>query len=313
MRTARFSWVLLPLAAFVVLPPSPVIASPASLDQAPPRPAVATLCLAADTLAVTYVGSWGLGVVRYELPDRTLGYLSTHKIARVVDAEGRDRTRHVLIERRSLGGLSDGLAPRFDRWIVSPFEHSPTRRAPGYAVTEVSALGVLGEGGVTGSGASYSIGFGAAKNLSATWSLGGVVHLNAGDNEYRGADVGVRLRRYFSDHLSVETSQGILHGSTRRGGNWETHGLAYWGEAALTVSDAVSLVVRAESAEWRSRPSAVYRPLDGAWQYGPGSQRTTERPWRIGVRVGPYPSWLSVPALVAASLLFLVPRPTVTY
>jgi hypothetical protein len=298
MRTARFAWVLLPLVLAVVVPALPAAAHAATASLSAMRPVVGVIHIRdGDSIPVAHVGPWALNAVRYFTPAGEPGYLSTHQISRIVSAAGHDVSRRVLDDRKSLGESGLPPPPTLSSWLAAPFRY-PSTRGRAYTIVEFSWLDGDDRSDVGGDGV-VSVGIGGMARLSPSWSLGGVVHLTSGGFDgYRAGDVGVRVRRYLGDRTGVDLTAGVFSAD---GGAWDTRGIPAFGEAAVTYADAVSLVARVERATWEGNfvdhwaSSRSYRD----------ERRQTV--WRTGVRLGPSPSWASIPLFVVGSLIFLTP------
>jgi hypothetical protein len=216
----------------------------------------------------------------------------------VVDPAGAEITHAVVEERRVVGG-PDASRPRsLGSWLASPL-HYASLRGRAHTVVELSLISRGGQGGVDGDGVLFSAGIGGMASLSRSWALGGVVQLTTG-GEYRAGSIGVRLKNNVAEYASLDVTSGVFTGD---GDGWTTFGLPVFGEAALTLADAVSFVTRVESAEWRGSPGFYFNYDDGP---APPPVEVRRTIWRAGVRIGPSPHWASIPAFTAGLLGFLV-------
>jgi hypothetical protein len=315
MHVRRVVRVLLPLAltAFAILsPPLRSVASPAfpsgiALDA--PAPVAATIHLESGrSLDAVYVGPWAMGAVRCVLPDGSREYLSKHQIVRIVDTEGRDVTREILVDRKRIGP-SDALgAKSVPPLFASAFTCEPKRLARGYAVTEVTMTARRKD--VSDGATIYAAGVGGIANLSRSWGVGGLVHFASGTQSYKGGDLGLRIRRYLRDDASLDFGAGVWAADLD---SWRTTGMPLFADASVTFADAVSLVVRVESADWSS--DAVLLPAWGVGGYVglPAESRRRETTWSTGIRIGPSPRWISIPAFAVGVVAFLSPGPRAVY
>jgi hypothetical protein len=158
-----------------------------------PRPVVGVVYLhSGDSVAVSDVRPWGQDALRYVSAGGATEYVTTVKVARIVDRYGADVTLAVVRDRRTLSDPAGIVASTRSSFWASPFE-APSTRGRGNFVTEVSVVGPDGLGSEEGDGALFSAGIGGMGPLSPSWSLGAVVHVTTGDDDYRGGDFGVRV------------------------------------------------------------------------------------------------------------------------
>ncbi|HEU4723919.1 MAG TPA: hypothetical protein VFU59_01345 [Candidatus Eisenbacteria bacterium] len=304
MRRSRLLFCLGLFVGFLSLPSSlqsRVFAADVATDSvvvvdhaSAPDPTLTIHLLKGPSIEAEYVGYWRMDSFRYRTGSGETGYLLANKIRSIEDAEGKDRFERMRRERSSFGRFDTiPRGPRsYTAWITGPFRQTPERRRRSYCVVELGA-GNRASGAPRGSGHLFLTGIGGIRNLSPAWGLGGIVQFTSASDDEQTIAFGVRLRRYLSDQFAVETTQGIYQ---RLGENQPSEGgVPYFGEVAMSAGGAVSLFGRVERHEftrwrWSSYP------------YVAEKVEISESSVHVGVRLGPRPGYLSVPATIIGSL-----------
>jgi hypothetical protein len=312
MRVARFLSHLAVVAVLLVLlgwpvavraadatPPDSSIAVSDSTFAAPDS--VATIYLAkGDSLKVRYVGYWA-ETVRYQSVTGQSGYLTVNKIRAIKDQHRKDFFRELMLQRTTWGDPGPDAKGEFKRrslstFLTRPFRARPIRERRGYFLGEFGLSSRTGDGHSTGGDEPlYNTGVGIVKNLDRDWGLGGLVTLNTDGRGYKSYGAGVRLARYLNDHWTLNGTVGAFSDDDHD----DRHllGIQAFGEFAVTGASALSLFARLERHHY-----SVTRYLSFPFVLAEDVE-VSENALHIGLRVGPRPGYLSLPGIIAGSLL----------
>ncbi len=303
MRRSRTIFCLGVLLAFLI-PLRSTLASaaaePFTTDStAPPESTLTIYLVKGPGFEAVYVSYWSMDSFRYRTPSGETGYLTANKIRSIKDAEGIDRLDSMLRRRSSFGVPSPEENRSFASWVMRPFHSTPERRRRSYLVLEFG-IGSRA-GGTTNTGRSSTLlttGIGGMKNLSPRWGLGGVVQFMESSEEYRTLSAGVRVRRYLSDWIAIETTQGLYQNidtATRK-----ERGVPYFGEVAISAAGAASFFTRLERHQYTVSRYTV--------SFYPDNYTVSETTLHFGIRLGPNPGYLTGPLVALGTLAVLAPR-----
>jgi hypothetical protein len=313
MRVARFVLRGSRLLLLVTLLARPGAAS-AGGEAASPDPATAS----ADTLftiypvsgpwiKARYVEHWSMDMIRYRTEGGATGYLASNKVRSIEDTDGNERQREVLDARRHLGTPAPREAGSMGSWLTREIFVSPDRDRRDYFFAGFGYTTEIGGAATVGAprGVAQSE-FGWMKNLSRDWALGGVLQLGSDADAYHALGAGARVRRYLDRVWSIEGTVGAFtadYGSHRR-----VQGAPLFAELGVTAFGSVTLCVRAEDQRYTYQRYISPFPVIVL-----GDAEVSGRALRFGLRVGPRPRAVSIPAAILGSLLNLSPGSRASY
>jgi len=302
MRVARFSLYLAVTALFVIVPLA-LSAVAHAADAAPHDSSLAapdsvyTIHFAkGDSIKVRYVGYWGAEMVRYQTLSGETGYLTANKIRTIKDEKGKDYLDEIFWHKSAFGDAGPDTKGEFKKrslaaFLARPFRASPIRERHGYFLGEFGISGRMGDGRSTGdNGALYHTGIGGVKNLDRDWGLGGLVALNTDGGGYRSFGAGLRLLRYLNDDWSLDGTLGAFSDDDRD----DRHmlGIQSFVEFAVSGASAVSLFGRLERHHYSVTRYFAYSLVLAE------DAEVSENALHFGVRLGPRPGYISVPAMM---------------
>lgn len=232
------------------------LASAVPVGASPP-PRLTLVLDSGDTLHVVRVEPAGIGTVRITNDEGRFQFLSAHRIRRVLDEDGRDRTREALDLRRGIGS-----APRAISLEPMPQEPRRARYGPrsvtrSFMITETSAFGRLDPSLDDERSFTASFDLGHAVNVTARDAVGASLFIGGGDGS---GDFGVRARyrRWFGTRSCLEFAPGLIL-SHDEPGPADGRGIGFVGQIAYTY------------ARWVSGALQIYSVRrSGVWQYVPG-------------------------------------------
>lgn len=220
-------------------------------------PGILIVTESGDTLRAGSVEPAGIGTVRIIDVEGRYRFLSANRIRRVLDEDGRDRTREALDLRRGIGS-----APRAISLEPMPQEPRHARYGPrsvtrSFMITETSAFGRLDPSLDDERSFTASFDLGHAVNVTARDAVGASLFIGGGDGS---GDFGVRARyrRWFGTRSCLEFAPGLIL-SHDEPGPADGRGIGFVGQIAYTY------------ARWVSGALQIYSVRrSGVWQYVPG-------------------------------------------
>ncbi len=230
-----------------------------------------------------YVEPRADGMVAFTRPNGTIEYAPFSRIRRVLDPDGRDRTRDVLRGRR-LGTPIPRSAktPRGpERWKPFRLRAGPESECGSYMITDFAMMWrVADHGEASIEEQRYeSIDIGYAKNIGRSQSLGLSGFFGA-DGARAHAGVRMQVHRWLSPKTRVELAPGVILLANEEGES-RFLGPGFSGRAGASVGGWFGVTAQVFS---------VRREFRGA--------RENETAWQLGLRVGNGPG-------IAASAAFL--------
>jgi len=188
-------------------------------------------------------------------------FLPTHKIRSIVDADGRDVTRTVLEDRKSVG--ENPLSPRHRAHESGgpPLLGGPLPQYRWFLVTEAGAAARLDNGVdlYEKSGVYLILNAGAMKNVSERFALGATLYGGGDDYRLRFGLKG-RVRYWINRTTSFDVAPGIIVAGDD---DW-SGGATYPGfvaEASLTIDRWLSLTGEVESIDVEHQDGRVERDV----------------------------------------------------
>lgn len=249
-----------------------------------------------------YVAYWSMDSFRYRTAAGGTGYLTANKILAIEDAKGNDRLESMLQNRSSFGVPALDERRSFGAWVTRPFQATPERLRRKYLVVEFGIGTRADEVSSKREGGTLLItGIGGIKNLSSRWGVGGVAQFIQSSDDYRALSAGVRIRRYLSDAVTIETTQGLyqmINTDTR-----DEWGIPYFGELALSAAGVLSLFTRIEQHHY-----TTYRYSFPYYFYTLERFNLSDTTVHFGLRLGPRPGYLTGPLFALLSLWVLSPQ-----
>ena len=175
----------------------------------------------------------------------------------------------------------------------------PDRIRKSYVVTEFGYAGRLGSD--PGQGPAESVvftGLGWMKSLSPHWALGGVIQVESDLEDYQFAGIGARARWYLGDIWSLEGTAGLFaadYGFESSGG-----GAPFFADLGANLIGSLTIFARYEHHDYHYVPHAGF-----AAPVNLPEVEVSEDALSAGIRMGPRPRFLVIPAVVLVSLLFV--------
>lgn len=235
-----------------------------------------------DTLRAVSVEPAGIGTVRIVDVEGRYQFLSANRIRRVLDEDGRDRTREALDLRRGIGSTPRAMPlepmPREPRLV----RYGPRSVTRSFMITETSAFGRLDPALDDERSFSASFDLGHAVNVTAHDAVGASLFIGGGDGS---ADFGVRARyrRWLGTRSCLELAPGLIL-SHDEPGPADGRGIGFVGQIAYTYARWLSGAIQIYSvqrSDVRQYVSGLLTP--GSSYLEPGFRDTGVM---LGVKIG---------------------------
>jgi hypothetical protein len=195
-----------------------------------------------QTVTARSVRNASLDMVAIVLPDSSIRYVAAARVRRILDAEGRDRTREIL-EHRGAVPTTREMRLRSLTWRGYPY---PETRS--FLITELGVMRRLDRYPFPSRTSRTAVTFdlGWMKNVGTRHAIGFSGYAMPGDQTRLG--IRARYRRWLSRGLSVDVSPGVILGGEDSGANYDAPGFVLG--TTLNAGDLFAVMIDTELARY---------------------------------------------------------------